>query len=189
MSEHRASHDALRSLLALQALPPLPMALVRPCLRCLAAFQLAPARTFSSRSYDMVDLTRSAAQIQVPRPPKARSRRAAEVSARVLQVQSGLAGQEKRMADYKKTLPPKTSNRGLLYLCVSGAAVCVCGCWGAQGCAFLPTLWPPTLMASRLVSWGPWCAMALHLPTPHPSPSNATHFTHCRRIKKNSWES
>ena len=66
----------------------------------------------------MVDLQRAGAQVQVPRPPKARSRRAAEVSARVLQIQNGLAGQAKRREDYRKTLPAKTSNRGLLYLCV-----------------------------------------------------------------------
>ena len=98
--------------------------LVRPCLRCLAALSSLPsslpssAAALSTRAYDMVDLQRSGAQVQVPRPPKARSRRAAEVSARVLQIQSGLAGQAKRREDYRKTLPAKTSNRGLLYLCV-----------------------------------------------------------------------
>jgi hypothetical protein len=95
------------------------MALVRPCLRCYASLLSAPQqRGFSFSRYDMVDMQRSGAGVQVPRPPKRGSQRAAEVHARVLQIQSGLAGQEKRVADYKKTLPAKTSNRGLLYLCV-----------------------------------------------------------------------
>ncbi len=108
--------------------------LVRPCLRCLAALSSLPsslpssAAALSTRAYDMVDLQRSGAQVQVPRPPKARSRRAAEVSARVLQIQSGLAGQAKRREDYRKTLPAKTSNRGLLYLCVGQGAACCCCC-------------------------------------------------------------
>ena len=91
------------------------------CLACSrsAALFAAPlgARALSLR-YDMVDMQRVSAGIQVPRPPKRASRRSAEVSERVLQIQSGLAGQDKRRADYKKTLPAKTSNRGLLYLCV-----------------------------------------------------------------------
>lgn len=65
---------------------------------------------------DMIDLTRGSAAIQVPRPPKRASKRASEIAARVLQIKAGLEGQEKRRADYKKTLPAKTSNRGLLYL-------------------------------------------------------------------------
>ena len=91
------------------------------CLACSrsAALFAAPlgARALSLR-FDMVDMQRVGAGIQVPRPPKRASRRSAEVSERVLQIQSGLAGQDKRRADYRKTLPAKTSNRGLLYLCV-----------------------------------------------------------------------
>jgi hypothetical protein len=123
--------------------------LVRPCLRCLAALSLpsslpSSAAALSTRAYDMVDLQRSGAQVQVPRPPKARSRRAAEVSARVLQIQSGLAGQAKRREDYRKTLPAKTSNRGLLYLCVGrkgrgppGRLPCGCCCRPRPGLAAL----------------------------------------------------
>ena len=108
------------------------MSALRHCARCAsaahgAASACAPAaaaaagaaagrRAFSLAHYDLVDLTRRNAAVQVPRPPKRGSRRAAEVQARVLQIQAGLAGQEKRVADYKKTLPPKLSNRGLLYL-------------------------------------------------------------------------
>jgi hypothetical protein len=76
------------------------------------------ARCLSVSPFDMVDLQRSHAAVQVPKPPKRASQRSAEVRARVIQIQSGLAGQEKRQADYKKTLPAKSSNRGLLYLCV-----------------------------------------------------------------------
>jgi hypothetical protein len=100
------------------------MALLRPCLRCYATLLSAPQqRSFSFSRYDMIDMQRSGAGVQVPRPPKRGSQRAAEVNARVLQIQSGLAGQEKRVADYKKTLPAKTSNRGLLYLCVAARAL------------------------------------------------------------------
>ena len=65
---------------------------------------------------DINDMRRVSAAIQVPRPPKRASKRASEVAARVQQIKAGLEGQEKRRADYKKTLPAKTSNRGLLYL-------------------------------------------------------------------------
>ena len=105
------------------------MSALRHCARCASAAHGAASacataatagaagrRAFSLAHYDLIDLTRRNAAVQVPRPPKRGSQRAAEVQARVLQIQAGLAGQEKRIADYKKTLPPKLSNRGLLYL-------------------------------------------------------------------------
>ena len=136
------------------------MALVRPCLRCYASLLSAPQqRGFSFSRYDMVDMQRSGAGVQVPRPPKRGSQRAAEVHARVLQIQSGLAGQEKRVADYKKTLPAKTSNRGLLYLCV--------GCQRAR----------PGRQQRQRAS------------LPHPTPPHLSPTPGPCRIKKNSWES
>ena len=145
------------------------------CLACSrsAALFAAPlgARALSLR-FDMVDMQRVGAGIQVPRPPKRASRRSAEVSERVLQIQSGLAGQDKRRADYRKTLPAKTSNRGLLYLCVPSFSL------GRPAHASRVTR-----HASR--------ARALTTPASRLTPAlpNPSRPRAPRRIKKNSWES
>ena len=65
---------------------------------------------------DVYDLRREGAAIQVPKPPKRAAKVAAHTAARLAVVRAGLASQEKRVADHKKTLPQKARNHGLLYL-------------------------------------------------------------------------
>ena len=65
---------------------------------------------------DVYDLRREGAAIQVPKPPKRAAKVAAHVALRLAVVRAGLASQEKRVADHKKTLPLKPRNQGLLYL-------------------------------------------------------------------------
>jgi len=67
-------------------------------------------------SVDVYDLRREGAAIQVPKPPKRAAKVAAHVAMRLAVVRAGLASQEKRIADHKKTLPLKPRNQGLLYL-------------------------------------------------------------------------
>ncbi len=52
--------------------------------------------------------------MSVPKPPKATARRAAALGERLLKIQAGLASQDKKLADYKKTLPAKPKKGGLL---------------------------------------------------------------------------
>lgn len=54
--------------------------------------------------------------LQVPRPPKGAARDAAAQRERVLKIQANIAPgvQAKKLADYKKTLPPKPRSGGLL---------------------------------------------------------------------------
>ena len=50
----------------------------------------------------------------MPKPPKRAAKVAAHTAARLAVVRAGLASQEKRVADHKKTLPQKARNHGLL---------------------------------------------------------------------------
>ena len=93
--------------------------LLRPRPPAAALLPSAP-RAFASTALapqpDVYDLRREGAAIQVPRPPKKLAKAAAHVAARLALVRAGLASQDKKRAEYKKTLPLKARNRGLLYL-------------------------------------------------------------------------
>jgi hypothetical protein len=54
------------------------------------------------------------AGLKVPRPPKKPARAAAHLAARVASVTAALAGQDKKRADYRKTLPARAPRSGLL---------------------------------------------------------------------------
>jgi len=80
-----------------------------------------PTSLFSSltngiHTYDFQDLRRTSAAVQVPKAPKRSIRDPIKLASRIQEIQAGLASQEKRLADYKKTLPAKSRNRGILYL-------------------------------------------------------------------------
>lgn len=62
------------------------------------------------------DMRRGPIGLQVPRPPKGAARDAAAQRERVLKIQANIAPgvQAKKLADYKKTLPPKPRSGGLL---------------------------------------------------------------------------
>ena len=83
---------------------------------------VAPRAPFSASARlsaalpDVYDMRRSGAAIQVPKPPKRAAKVVAHTAARLAVVRAGLASQEKRVADHKKTLPQKARNHGLLYL-------------------------------------------------------------------------
>ena len=62
------------------------------------------------------DLRRTNASIQVPKPPKKAAKYLTKIKDRVEKIQANLAAQDKKIADYKKTLPPKPITQGLLYL-------------------------------------------------------------------------
>jgi hypothetical protein len=82
------------------------------CARARALHASAPSFSLP----DVYDLRREGAAIQVPKPPKRPTKVAAHTVARLAVVRAGLASQEKRVADHKKTLPQKVRNHGLLYL-------------------------------------------------------------------------
>ena len=62
------------------------------------------------------DMRRGDIGLQVPRPPKGATRDAAARAERVLKIQANIAPgvQAKKLADYRKTLPPKPRSGGLL---------------------------------------------------------------------------
>jgi hypothetical protein len=63
---------------------------------------------------DVFDLRRVAPSIKVSKPPKSEARYLASLKTRVDKIQAALAAQPKKQADYKKTLPSKPLNKGIL---------------------------------------------------------------------------
>lgn len=74
------------------------------------------ARARGALEFDVVDLRRpvGTAAVKVPKPPKSVARYAESLRLRVERVAAGLASQDKKRADYKKTLPAKGVRKGIL---------------------------------------------------------------------------
>lgn len=68
----------------------------------------------SGRPADLVDMRRPVAAIKVSKPPKKGSQYLASITQRVEKIQANLKLQDKKIADFKKTLPPKPSTKGIL---------------------------------------------------------------------------
>jgi len=76
----------------------------------------SPRPRAGARECDVIDLRRpvGTAAVKVARPPKSVARYAESLRARVERVAAGLAAQDKKRADYKKTLPAKGVRKGIL---------------------------------------------------------------------------